>query len=89
MQTFLNIPGACFYHVTTLERWATIQSNNELRSREGKIFVSRVGEFPVLIAIAIEQLPDVYNTSGIVFLKLPQNKNSFRYEEIRPDNQAW
>lgn len=88
MQTFLNQPEACFYHVTTLERWATIQSSNQFFSRYGRIFVSRLGEFPILAAIAIEQLPEIYESSGIVFLKLPQAKNNFKSDEIRRDDQA-
>lgn len=88
MQTFLNQPEACFYHVTTLERWNSIQANNQIFSRDGRIFVSRVGEFPVLAAIAIEQLPEIYESLGIVFLKLPQARNNFRWEEIQQDYQA-
>lgn len=87
MQTFLNQPEATFYHVTTIENWATIQVNG-LNSNSGKIFVSRVGELPVLLAIALEQLPEIYTTEEIVFIKLPQSKNNFTVAEIRPDNQA-
>lgn len=86
MQTFLDQPEATFYHVTTIESWEQIKLNG----LKGKIFVSRVGELPVLLAIAFEQLPEIYttNTEEIVFLKLPHQKNNFIVTEIRPDNQA-
>jgi hypothetical protein len=87
MQTFLDQPEATFYHITTIENWATIQANG-LNSNTGRLFVSRVGELPVLLAIALEQLPEIYTTEEIVFLKLPQSKNNFTIAEIRPDNQA-
>lgn len=87
MQTFLNQPEATFYHVTTIENWTTIQVNG-LNSNSGRIFVSRIGELPVLMAIALEQLPEVYTTEEIVFIKIPQAKNNFSATEIRPDNQA-
>jgi hypothetical protein len=87
MQTFLDQPEATFYHITTIENWATIQVNG-LNSNSGRMFVSRVGELPVLLAIALEQLPEIYTTEEIVFIKLPQSKNNFTVAEIRPDNQA-
>lgn len=87
MQTFLDQPEATFYHVTTIENWTTIQVNG-LNSNAGKLFVSRVGELPVLLAIALEQLPEIYTTEEIVFIKLPQSKNNFTIAEVRPDNQA-
>ena len=87
MQTFLNQSEATFYHVTTMENWATIQANG-LNSKAGRLFVSRVGELPVLLAIAFEQLPEIYTTEEIVFIKLPQLKNNFTVNELRPDNQA-
>ncbi len=87
MQTFLDQPEATFYHVPTIENWATIQVNG-LNSNSGKLFVSRVGELPVLLAIALEQLPEIYTTEEIVFIKLPQSKNNFTVAEIKSDNQA-
>lgn len=87
MQTFLNQPEATFYHVTTIENWATIKTVG-LDSNNGQFFVSRVGELPILLAIAFEQLPEIYTTEEIVFLKLPQAKNNFKFSEIRRDNQA-
>lgn len=84
MQTFFNQPEATFYHVTTIENWTTIQANG----LNGPLFVSRVGELPVLLAIALEQLPEIYKTVEIIFLKLPQSQNNFTVDEIRPDNQA-
>lgn len=87
MQKFLNQPEATFYHVTTIENWKKIQVNG-LNLNSGRIFVSRVGELPVLLAIAFEQLPEIYTTEEIVFIKLPQSKNNFTLAEIRPDNQA-
>ncbi len=87
MQTFLDQPEATFYHITTIENWATIQAKG-LYSNTEQLFVSRVGELPILLAIALEQLPEIYTTEEIVFLKLPQSKNNFTVAEIRPDNQA-
>ncbi len=87
MLTFLQQIEATFYHVTTKENWETIQENG-LNSNSGRIFVSRVGELPILLAIAFEQLPEIYTTDKIVFIKLPQSKNNFILDEIRPDNQA-
>ena len=85
MQTFLNQKEATFYHVTTIENWKKIRITG-LNSK--RIFVSRIGEFPVLLSIALEQLPEIYETGEIVFLKLPQEKNQFLPEEIKPDLQA-
>ena len=87
MQTFLDQPEATFYHVTTIENWEKIKDEG-LKQNSGKLFVSRIGELPVLLAIAFEQLEDIYNTGEIVFLKLPQIKNNFIVTEIKPDNQA-
>jgi len=88
MRTFLNQPDATFYHVTTIEAWTGIIAERRFHSPSGRIFVSRVGELPVLAAIALEQLPEINDTSEVVFLKFPQAKNNFLPEEIRPDNQA-
>lgn len=87
MRTFLEQPEATFYHVTTIENWLEIK-NSGFNSKSGNIFVSRVGELPVLIAIAIEQLPEIYTTDEIVFIKLPQSKNNFTIDEIIADHQA-
>ncbi|MCW3117512.1 MAG: hypothetical protein JWM28_1594, partial [Chitinophagaceae bacterium] len=87
MNTFLNQPDATFYHITTWENWQSIQSQG-LFSRTNKIFVSRIGEFPALAAIIVEQLPEMIETPYIVILKLPQEKNNFQDEEIFQDNQA-
>jgi hypothetical protein len=89
MQTFLDQPEATFYHVTTIENWEQIQLYG-LNSKSRRIFVSRVGDLPILLAIALEQLPEIYttNTEEIVFLKLTHQKNNFIVTEIRPDNQA-
>lgn len=87
MNTFLFQPEATFYHVTTIEKWENIQKSG-FHSEQRKIFVSRVGELPVLLAIALEQLPEIYDTKTIVFLKFPQNRNNFAVNEITKDNQA-
>ena len=89
MQTFLDQPEAAFYHITTIENWELIRQKG-LISNAGKIFVSRVGELPILLAIAFEQLPEIYttNTEEVAFLKLPQSKNNFTIKEILPDTQA-
>lgn len=87
MEKFLNHPEATFYHITTIEKWDKIKQSG-LKSRQGKIFVSRVGEFPILISIAIQQIPEIYTTNGIVVIKIPQAKNKFLPNEISPDNQA-
>jgi hypothetical protein len=47
-----------------------------------------VGELPVLLAIAFEQIPEIYESEGIVILKLPQAKNNFEFNEIIRDSQA-
>jgi hypothetical protein len=44
--------------------------------------------YPVLAAIALEQLPEIYTTEAIVILKFPQVLNNFLATEIRADNQA-
>lgn len=87
MQTFLDQPEATFYHVTTIENWEQIKLNG-LNSKKGEIFVSRVGELPVLLAIAFEQLPEIYTSEKIVFLKFPQAKINILQTEIISDNQA-
>ncbi len=87
MRTFLEQPEATFYHVTTIEKWVIIQANG-LIPNNGRLFVSRVGELPILLAIAFEQLPEIYSTEEIIFLKLPQSKNNFMIDELKPDNQA-
>ena len=87
METFLIQPESTFYHITSNENWTKIKEYG-LYSAERKIFVSRVGEFPILLAIALEQIKEIYNTKEIVFLKLPQAKNNFTANEIQPDNQA-
>ncbi len=45
-------------------------------------------ELPVLLAIAFEQLPEIYTSEKIVFLKLPQAKINILQTEIIIDNQA-
>ncbi|QCE39913.1 hypothetical protein [Psychroserpens sp. NJDZ02] len=87
MNTFLNQEEATFYHITTIENWEGIKING-FHSTEGKIFVSRVGELPILLAIALEQLPEIYDTETIVFLKFPQKLNNFTSKEIIQDKQA-
>lgn len=87
MNTFLNQPEATFYHVTTLENLGRLKEDGWNSSKK-KIFVSRIGEFPILLSIAFEQLPEIYESEGIVFLKLPQSKNNFLKENIIADNQA-
>jgi hypothetical protein len=87
MRNFLNQEEATFYHITPIENWERIK-NEGLILNDGRIFVSRVGELPVLLAIALEQLPNVYHSEGIAILKLPQAKNNFKANEIIRDNQA-
>jgi hypothetical protein len=87
MNTFLSQPEATFYHITPLENWERIK-NEGLTSNNNRIFVSRVGELPVLLAIAIEQIPEIYESDGIAILKLPQSKNNFELNEIIMDTQA-
>src|SRR5690606_38137020 len=85
MQTFLNQPEATFYHITSIENWEKIKNSGIISNL---VFVSRVGELPVLLSIAFELLPEIYEASALVFLKLPQAKNNFLPNEIRPDLQA-
>jgi hypothetical protein len=87
MRTFLQQPTATFYHITTIENWKKIQSSG-FRSESGRIFVSRVGELPVLLAIALEQLPELKDTEAIAILKFPQSRNNFLPPEITIDPQA-
>jgi len=87
MQTFLDQPEATFYHVCALNHWDSINANG-LKAKKGKLFVSRVGELPVLAAIALEQIPDIYQSCGIAVFKLPQVLNNFTTTEIFEDNQA-
>lgn len=87
MQTFLDQIEATFYHITTNDKWICIQ-NTGIISNSGQIFVSRTSELPVLLAIALEQLPEIYSSDEIVVLKLPQSKNNFTINEIIPDKQA-
>jgi len=87
MQSFLDQPEATFYHMTTIEKWLTIRQDG-FNPKSGRVFVSRVGELPVLLSIALEQLPEIYETEEVVFLKFPQKKNGFEPKEIIPDNQA-
>ncbi len=87
MKNFLEQPEATFYHITPIENWESIK-NNGLISTNGRLFVSRVGELPVLMAIAFQQIPELYYSNGIVILKLPQAKNNFHLNEIIRDNQA-
>lgn len=87
MNTFLNQPEATFYHITTIERWNEINQNG-INVPSGRIFVSRVGELPVLLAIAFEQLPEIYETESIAVIKMPQARNNFQANEIIRDNQA-
>lgn len=86
METFLNQPEATFYHITTLERWNTIQEQG-FRCN-GRIFVSRTAELPVILAIAIEQLLGIDEVAEIAVIKFPQARNNFTVEEIIPDDQA-
>ncbi|HTB52930.1 MAG TPA: hypothetical protein VK718_09175 [Ferruginibacter sp.] len=88
MQKFLDNPEAAFYHITTNDKWDSIQSSGGLISSTGRFFVSRVGELPVLLAIALEQLLVTDEVEEIVFLKLPNRKNDFKIDEIRQDTQA-
>jgi hypothetical protein len=87
MKKFLAQEDACFYHITTIENWAKIQQNG-FRASSGRIFTVRVMELSVLFAVAIEQLPEIYTSQGIVILKFPQSRNNFLFEEIQPDMQA-
>jgi hypothetical protein len=88
MQTFLNQPEATFYHITTERNWEEIKQKG-LNNDEGKIFVSRVGELPVLLGIMMLQLPEIYdNDDNIAFLKIPQVLNQFTINDIVPDHQA-
>ncbi len=87
MNTFLDQPEATFYHVTTIENWNSIKANG-LILQTGKLFVSRVGELPVLLSIAFEQISEIYTSEEIVFIKLPQSRNNFTIDELRPDNQS-
>jgi hypothetical protein len=87
MKTFLIQPEATFYHVTTIEKWEKIKVEG-FKSKGKKILVSRVGELPILLAIATEQLKEIYDTSAIVILKFPQIKNNFVEIEISEDYHA-
>jgi hypothetical protein len=80
-------PEATFYHVTTIEKWEKIK-NEGFKSKYKKIYVSRVGELPILLAIATEQLKEIYETTAIVILKFPQIKNNFIESEITEDNHS-
>lgn len=86
IQDFLDQPDATFYHITSQDNWDAIQSDGEIKG--DRIFVSRVGELPILLSILEEQLHDILDSKGVVFLKFPQAKNNFLATEIRPDNQA-
>lgn len=48
----LDQPEATFYHITTLEVLEHIEQTG-LISKDGRIFVSRVGELPVLLSYCI------------------------------------
>lgn len=87
MKNFLEQHEATFYHITPIENWEGIK-NNGLISTNGRLFVSRVGELPGLMAIAFQQIPELYYSNGIVILKLPQAKNNFKLNEIKRDNQS-
>lgn len=84
METFLNQPETTFYHITYGENFDQINQKG-IQSDSGQIFVSKVGEFPVLLSIALTQLPEIENSQSILVWKLPQQKNEFSLEEIRPD----
>jgi hypothetical protein len=87
MKNFLESKEANFYHITTIANLDSIKENG-LNSGSAKIFVARVAELSVLFAIALEQLPEIYQSSGIAILKLSQTNNTFLPEEIKPDTQA-
>ena len=87
MKTFLIQPEATFYHVTTLEKWEKIKVEG-FKSNNKRIYVTRVAELPILLAIATDQLPEIYDTSAIVILKFPQIKNNFIESEISEDYHA-
>jgi hypothetical protein len=82
MERLLSQIGTTFYHITSPNSWESIKKNG-LNSKQGKIFVSNTGDFPILLAIATEQLLTLdYKENGIVLLKLPQAKNNFIPSEI-------
>lgn len=89
MRNYLIQENACFYHITTGQNWQRIQTEG-LRSQTGRIFVSISGEFPVLISIAMEQLPEIRDDSvtNLIFLRLPHSLNNFQVTEIIRDPQA-
>lgn len=87
MEIFLQQSEATFYHVTTIENWDSIQVHG-LVQKNKEIYVSRVGELPILLAIAFEQIPEIYDSEGFVVLKLPQTKNKFNTNELSPDTNA-
>ncbi|MGN6398681.1 MAG: hypothetical protein ACTHMI_24135 [Mucilaginibacter sp.] len=87
MQTYLDQPEATFYHICALEDLANITEQG-IKGKNAEIFVSRVGEMPVLAAIAVEQLANLYDADGLVVLKLPQALNNFTVSEIFEDYRA-
>ena len=88
MQTFLDQPEATFYHITPLENLESI-CREGIKGRHHEIFVSRVGEMPVLAAIIMEQLVhDIQEASGIAVLKIPQALNHFTTADIFEDYRA-
>jgi hypothetical protein len=89
MKTFLEQPTAAFYHITTLERWESIKRDGKLKSDfRGEIHVSLSGEFPILMDIAINELPEYHETENLVLIRLPQAKNHFTSKEIIENYQA-
>ena len=87
MQSFLDQPEATFYHICPLEAWDNIDRKGVF-GRNNEIYVSRVGEMPVLAAIAMEQLDQTPDATGIAVLKIPQALNNFTVEEIFEDYRA-
>lgn len=87
MKHFLKHPEAAFYHVCALHKLDNILAKG-LKGKHGKIFVSNIDNKPILAAIAAEQIPDIYESTGFAVLKLPQKSNNFRADEIFEDNQA-
>ncbi|WP_426328618.1 hypothetical protein [Pedobacter sp. R-06] len=88
MKKFLELPKACFYHVTFGANWMKIQKEG-LKAKDGKIFLLNSGVFPVIAALCADQIRDkVEKSTTVVLLRLPQFLNNFRFEEIMKDTQA-
>lgn len=86
-QNILN-KDAAFFHVTTIENMEGIKKNGLNRNEKGQIFVSSRGELSILLGIALLQLPEIYQSEGIVFLKMTQNEINITDEEIKKDRQT-